>query len=66
MELPGKTIAVTGAGGFVGRAVCARLLADGAHVAAVDRDPEALAAVAALGAEPRDADVTDRAATCLL
>src|SRR5215217_7747452 len=53
MELRGKTIVVTGAGGFVGRAVCARLLADEARVAAVDRDRAALAEVAALGAEPR-------------
>jgi nucleoside-diphosphate-sugar epimerase len=63
MELRGKTIVVTGAGGFVGRAVCARLLADEAHVAAVDRDRAGLAEVAALGAEPRRADVTDRAGT---
>ena len=29
MRVRGKTIVVTGAGGFVGRAVCARLLAGG-------------------------------------
>src|SRR6476620_11365102 len=63
MRVRGKTIVVTGAGGFVGRAVCVRLLADEARVVAVDRDPAALAEVAALGAEPRRADVTDRAAT---
>jgi nucleoside-diphosphate-sugar epimerase len=52
-------IAVTGAGGFIGRALCARLVADGARVVAIDRDPAALARAAATGAEPRPADVAD-------
>ncbi|MCH7527230.1 MAG: NAD-dependent epimerase/dehydratase family protein, partial [Planctomycetes bacterium] len=34
-------IAVTGATGFIGKALCARLLADGHEVRAISRDPDA-------------------------
>ncbi len=53
---------VTGAGGFIGGAVCAALVADGASVAGLDVDASAAARVAGVGAEPFVADVTDRAA----
>jgi nucleoside-diphosphate-sugar epimerase len=59
MDLTTSTIAVTGAGGFIGCALCARLAAEGARVVAVDADPAALTRAAAAGAEPRLADVAD-------
>jgi nucleoside-diphosphate-sugar epimerase len=62
IRLEGRRVAVTGAGGFIGGAVCRRLLAEGAAVAAIDRDQAALGDVAAAGADPVGADVTDRAA----
>lgn len=46
MSLVGKTILVTGAGQGIGRAVTERAVALGATVAAVDLNPETLAAVA--------------------
>jgi nucleoside-diphosphate-sugar epimerase len=49
-----RRIAVTGAAGFIGRAVCERLLADGDAVVGLDRAPIDLA-----GVEPRRCDVTD-------
>jgi NAD(P)-dependent dehydrogenase (short-subunit alcohol dehydrogenase family) len=53
---------VTGGAAGFGRAVGRRLLADGARVALVDRDKDALAATAAeLGAFPITADVSDEA-----
>jgi len=62
IRLDGRRAAVTGAGGFIGGAVCRRLLAEGAAVTAVDQREEALAAIAAAGADPVPADITDRAA----
>jgi uncharacterized protein YbjT (DUF2867 family) len=54
------TIVVTGATGRVGGRVLARLAGTGARVRAVARDPERLAAAAAVhGAEPVAADLTD-------
>jgi len=38
MSFAGKTVLVTGAGGGIGRALCARFAAAGARVAAMDRD----------------------------
>jgi NAD(P)-dependent dehydrogenase (short-subunit alcohol dehydrogenase family) len=49
--LAGLSVLVTGAASGIGRAVCARLAAEGARIALVDRDEEGLAAVAeAIGA----------------
>jgi NAD(P)-dependent dehydrogenase (short-subunit alcohol dehydrogenase family) len=49
--LDGRPVLVTGAASGIGRAVCVRLAAEGAHLALVDRDQAGLAAVAdALGA----------------
>lgn len=50
-------IAVTGAGGRLGRALTERALAEGHQVVAIDREPAAAAARA--GVQPRTADVTD-------
>jgi NAD(P)-dependent dehydrogenase (short-subunit alcohol dehydrogenase family) len=56
MRLDGRVVAVTGAFGFLGRAVCARLSALGAQVVAIDRvaTPAGFAAALALG----DVDLT--------
>ncbi len=56
-------VAVTGAGGFIGAALCRRLAADGHAVVAIDSDPAAEAALAGSGAGLRLADITDPAAT---
>lgn len=66
MELSGKIAAVTGAGGSIGRAVVARLVAAGAHVAAIDRSAEALAALSRSHGDAvslHDVDLGDLAAT---
>lgn len=59
MELAGARAAVTGAGGFIGGAVCQRLAREGCEVAGVDVDVGAAARVEAAGAEFRRCDVTD-------
>lgn len=46
-----ERIAITGATGFLGGALCQRLLASGAPVLALGRDREKLAGLSALGAE---------------
>lgn len=61
-RLRGARIAVTGAGGFIGLALCRRLASDGAQVVGIDRAPAADAAVTAAGARFATADVTDAAA----
>lgn len=55
----GRRAAVTGAGGFIGRAACWRLAAEGAEVIGLDADPAAAERVRAAGGEPAIADVTD-------
>ncbi|MCR6671353.1 SDR family oxidoreductase [Devosia ginsengisoli] len=74
MRLEGKVVVVTGAGGGIGSATCARLLDEGASIAALDRWSEQSLATADLA--PRgtvsaqaagrivalDADVTDATA----
>src|SRR5680860_1336835 len=55
----GRTIAFTGAGGFIGAALCRRLAADGATVIAIDIDPAATERLP--GIEFRRADTTDPA-----
>lgn len=54
-----STVAVTGAG-FVGTALCRRLVAEGHRVIGVDIDPGAVARVTETGAQFRRADTTDR------
>lgn len=61
--LRGTRIAVTGAGGFIGLATCARLTADGAQVVGTDRSAAVRDAVEAAGASFQTADVTDPGAT---
>src|SRR5436309_2175152 len=52
-----RTIAVTGASGYVGRLVCERLAADGHHVVAIGRNADRLPGGPRI--ERREADVTD-------
>jgi nucleoside-diphosphate-sugar epimerase len=59
MQLAETHVAVTGAGGFIGRRVCARLAAEGCDVAGLDVDPGAAGLVADAGAEFVHCDVTD-------
>lgn len=60
MDLAGRTIAVTGATGFLGSHVALGLVARGAHVRAVIRDPGRGAWLAAHGIELVRGDLTDR------
>ncbi len=57
--MTGARIAVTGAGGFIGRAVCERLAADGAQVVGLDIAPAARARVEATGSTFAVCDTTD-------
>src|SRR5687767_13788679 len=58
----GRKAVVTGAGGFIGSAVCGRLVKEGAQVLGLDVDPSAEHRVTALGAAFVHADVGDREA----
>ena len=61
--LTGRTALVTGGASGIGRAVAARLAADGAHVHVLDRDETAAKEVASeVGGEHLVADLADRAA----
>lgn len=62
MELKRKTAVVTGAGGFIGSAVCRRLAEEGCEVVGLDVDPALASRVEATGARFELADVTDRPA----
>jgi nucleoside-diphosphate-sugar epimerase len=55
------TVAVTGAG-FIGTAMCRRLVAEGHDVVGVDLDPAAAGRVTETGAQFRRADTSDRGA----
>ena len=57
----GKTVFVTGATGFIGGALCERLLAEGARVRGLARNSEKGRALAATGIEVVEGDVTDHA-----
>ncbi|NIP74355.1 MAG: SDR family NAD(P)-dependent oxidoreductase, partial [Gammaproteobacteria bacterium] len=46
-RLEGKVTLVTGAGAGIGEQICYRFAAEGGALVAMDRDPEALARVAA-------------------
>jgi len=61
VDLQGARIAVTGAGGFIGRAVCARLVSDGAQVIGLDVAIPARARVEQTGATFTACDTTDTA-----
>jgi nucleoside-diphosphate-sugar epimerase len=55
----GRTAAVTGAGGFIGGAICRRLAAGGAEVRGLDIEPALAGRVSATGATFVEADVID-------
>lgn len=59
MDLSGKRIAVTGAGGFIGVTVCRLAAERGAAVVGLDADPERAERVRAAGADFVACDVTD-------
>jgi 3-hydroxybutyrate dehydrogenase len=60
LDLSGRRALVTGAAGGIGRSVALRLAAAGAHVLAVDVDPEGAKTVAEeAGGEPVVADLSD-------
>jgi nucleoside-diphosphate-sugar epimerase len=56
----GRRIAVTGATGFLGRHIVDALLARGAHVVGVVRNPDRVPALRTRGVELRRADLADR------
>ena len=58
----GRAAIVTGAGGFIGAALCRALAADGASVTGIDVAERAAGTVEASGATFRRGDVTDAAA----
>ncbi len=58
----GRSLAITGATGFIGRYLVRELLARGAHVIGVVRDPDKVPALRDAGVELRRADLGDRAA----
>ena len=62
MELAGKTVAVTGATGFLGAYICRALLGAGARVVGVVRNPGKARFLEAEGVEFRKADLMDREA----
>ena len=62
MDLAGTRVAVTGAGGFIGGALCRRLTAEDAVVLGLDIDRSAAGRVEGAGAEFRACDTTDPAA----
>lgn len=57
-----SAVAVTGAAGFIGTAVCRRLASEGHSVVGIDIDPGAATRVTAAGAQFRRADTADRGA----
>jgi nucleoside-diphosphate-sugar epimerase len=59
-KISGRLVAVTGAGGFIGGAVCRKLAAEGASVRGLDVDASRESLVRDSGAEFAVADVTDR------
>src|SRR5436309_15196147 len=60
MDLKGRTIAVTGATGFLGRYIVDVLLTRGAHVIGVVRNPDRVPELARRGVELRKADLAER------
>ena len=66
IDLTGKVFAVTGAAQGIGAAILAELRAAGATVAAMDIDPNGLAALEAEGVTLHQGDLGDRAKTLAL
>jgi nucleoside-diphosphate-sugar epimerase len=62
MTVTGRSCVVTGAGGFIGLALCRRLAADGADVTGLDIDPRAAERVEDAGAAFAVCDTTEPAA----
>lgn len=62
IQLQGRRVAVTGANGFIGSAICRALAAEGAEVVGVEVFPEHEDELRAAGVEPRIADVSNRSA----
>jgi nucleoside-diphosphate-sugar epimerase len=62
-KLKGRRALVTGAGGFIGNAVCRRLTAEGAEVIGLDASEDAAERIRDAGAAPLRGDITHRAAT---
>jgi len=62
MDFDGKRVAVTGAAGFIGNAVCKRLTGEGADVAGLDLPGAGEQRVASASAQFRPCDVTDAGA----
>jgi len=60
MDLRGASVAVTGATGFLGRYIVDALLARGAHVIGVVRNPDRVPELAARDVELRRADLAER------
>ncbi|MFK7990935.1 MAG: NAD-dependent epimerase/dehydratase family protein [Sandaracinaceae bacterium] len=61
MNIEGKTVAVTGVGGFIGGRVAARLASMGARVRGVDLDPDAVSRASRAGVEAEQGDITSKA-----
>ena len=59
-RLRGRKAAVTGAGGFIGNAICRRLAVEGAEVLGLDVNPETSDRVTASGSVFAQANVADR------
>jgi nucleoside-diphosphate-sugar epimerase len=57
-----RKVAVTGAGGFIGNAICRALAAEGAEVRGLELNPETAQRVREAGAEFQACDITDRPA----
>jgi nucleoside-diphosphate-sugar epimerase len=62
VNLSKRTVAITGATGFLGGHLIDALLARGAHVVAVVRNPQKAAPLSARGVEIREAELHDHAA----
>jgi nucleoside-diphosphate-sugar epimerase len=58
----GRKVAVTGAGGFIGNAICRGLRAEGAEVIGAELNPETAPLVHEAGASFEACDITNRAA----
>jgi nucleoside-diphosphate-sugar epimerase len=59
IQLQGRRVAVTGANGFIGTAICRELAREGAEVVGIEVVPEHEEELRAAGVEPRIADVAD-------
>lgn len=61
MQLNGRAVAVTGAGGFIGLSLVERLVALGARVRGLELSPKAASRIEMAGAEPIIGDITREA-----